>query len=196
MQGGLRPHVCAAGGPAAAGRRCICRCASSTGAAPQHVRAPGCRSGRPLCTLPLAAGLFGGPAPMAGGFTLGPKAGVMQMGSEVQAGAAPAKFKVRCAHGGAGAGAHGLLQAPQGCGGRLFGRGAVQPLHCCWEAAHSMLRIPTCSQPRCCAGHVRLDLRARGGGQPLLGLGVPQAEQPGALGCQGALGVCKGIYAC
>lgn len=32
---------------------------------------------------------------MVGGFTLGPKAGVMQMGGSVQAGAAPAKFKVR-----------------------------------------------------------------------------------------------------
>ncbi|PRW60282.1 NADH dehydrogenase [Chlorella sorokiniana] len=37
--------------------------------------------------------VFGGPAPMVGGFTLGPKAGVMQMGSTVQAGGAPAKFK-------------------------------------------------------------------------------------------------------
>lgn len=31
---------------------------------------------------------------MMGGVTLGPKAGVMQMGSTVQAGSAPAKFKV------------------------------------------------------------------------------------------------------
>ena len=36
---------------------------------------------------------------MAGGFTLGPKSGVMQMGGDVQAGAAPATIKASLGEG-------------------------------------------------------------------------------------------------
>jgi len=43
----------------------------------------------------FVAGLFGGLAPpVAGGFSLGTREGVFQMGTDVQMGAGPAKIKV------------------------------------------------------------------------------------------------------
>ena len=78
-----------------------------------------------------------------GGVTLGPKAGVMQMGSTVQAGSAPAKFKVRIVAA-AGHGVGLLVGLPRLCNltGSWFGIPVVPA--CChhWQLSANDLRVP------------------------------------------------------
>lgn len=136
----------------------------------------------PPLLLPVA-GVFGGPAPSVCGFSLGPKAGVMQMGSNVQAGAAPARFKVRIAL----RSARGM-QCAVVCVPLLLG---VRPLHqacamaCCLRLLCQLSGNDRCPAPPTLhpsAGVLWLGVCAHGGGQRLLELGLPTDGQAGGQG--------------